>query len=419
MHLSRSRARSTVVSRSAISPIGGIMEVVVFDLVSYDRHVDDLVVDGELPWPLPKRHFDPGVAVRTYAEHLAAWEELDRLGFDGVGFNEHHTSPYGLMNSPNLLAAAATQRTERLKLHIYANLLPLHDPLRLAEELAMLDCMSGGRIVAGFARGIPREHTVYGVPMTESRARFEEAFEIIRALWTEEVASYEGKFWSYENVAIWPRPVQRPHPPLWVPVTSSKETIEWAGRNAIAITPGMGHPGLRDDVLRYYAQCLNAAGHELTPDLVHLNMNAYVAADKAQAVREAGPYLLYFNRTLFSHGNETEAGAQRKTGYISASSLDYVRPENLSAAQRAKADYRKQTMADIEREAENWAWGSPEEVRDRILDAARRSGAGRVLVNLNRGAMPQEMFLEQIRRFARDVLPALREHTPAVPPSPR
>ena len=117
--------------------------------------------------------------MRTYAEHLDAWEEIDKLGYDGVGFNEHHSSPYGLMNSPNLLAASAAQRTKRLKLLIYGNLLPLHEPLRLAEELAMLDCLSNGRMISGFARGIPREYNVHNMPQAESRARFEEAWEII------------------------------------------------------------------------------------------------------------------------------------------------------------------------------------------------------------------------------------------------
>ena len=85
------------------------------------------------------------------------------FGYDGVGFNEHHCSPYGLMNSPNLMAAAAAQRTKRLKLLIYGNLLPLHEPLRLAEELAMIDCLSNGRLISGFARGIPREYQVHNV----------------------------------------------------------------------------------------------------------------------------------------------------------------------------------------------------------------------------------------------------------------
>jgi alkanesulfonate monooxygenase SsuD/methylene tetrahydromethanopterin reductase-like flavin-dependent oxidoreductase (luciferase family) len=179
------------------------MKVFVFDLLPYGENLEHLKNGArELPWPLAKQHFNPEVAVRTYAEHLEAWEELDRLGFDGVAFNEHHTSPYGLMNSPNLLAAAATQRTKRLKLLVYGNLLPLHEPLRLAEELAMLDCMSNGRLISGFARGIPREHNVYDVPQPDSRARFEEAWEIIRRAWTEEVFSYEGRFWSCRDLAI-------------------------------------------------------------------------------------------------------------------------------------------------------------------------------------------------------------------------
>ena len=125
------------------------MKVIVFDLVAYGEQLDPLRTGNELPYPLPKSHVKPEVAVRTYAEHLEAWEEMDRLGYDGVGFNEHHCSPYGLMNSPNLMATAAAQRTKKLILLIYGNLLPLHEPLRLAEELAMIDCLSNGRLISG------------------------------------------------------------------------------------------------------------------------------------------------------------------------------------------------------------------------------------------------------------------------------
>ena len=365
----------------------------------------------ELPWPLPKRHFKPEVAVRTYAEHLAAWEEMDRLGYDGVGFNEHHTSPYGLMNSPNLLAASAAQRTKRLKLLIYGNLLPMHEPLRLAEELAMLDCLSNGRIISGFARGIPREYNVYKVPLAESRARFEEAWEIIYRAWTEEVFSYDGKFWSYEDVAIWPRPVQQPHPPVWVPVTGSKETIEWAGRHNIPITPGLVPTrGVREDIIRYYARCLAQHGHRLTPEHLIIQASVYVADSKAQAVKEAGPYTLYFNQTLFSHGNITEANLQRDAGYLSTSSFDYVRPENLSAVSGSRERYRDMTMDDVAREAEHLPWGTPGEVAERLIAAADHAGASTVLVGMNRGAMPQEMFMHQVQRFGTEVLPKLQAH---------
>jgi alkanesulfonate monooxygenase SsuD/methylene tetrahydromethanopterin reductase-like flavin-dependent oxidoreductase (luciferase family) len=386
------------------------MKVFCFDLLPYGEELDHLKVGKELPWPLPKQHFKPEVAARTYEEHLQVWEEMDRLGYDGVGFNEHHTSPYGMMNSPNLMAAAAAQRTKNLKLLIYGNLLPVHDPLRLAEELSMLDCMSNGRLISGFARGIPREHEVYGVPQTESRARFEEAWEIIERAWTDEVFSFEGRFWSYNDVAIWPRPVQQPRPPVWIPVTSSKETIEWAAARNLPITPGAGSRGLREDVIRHYARCLAAAGHQITPGHLIIQAQAYVADSKEQALKEAGPHALYFNQTLFSHGNITEANLQRDTGYLSSSSFDYVRPENLTAVARAREDYRDLTMEQLAKQVEMQPWGPPDEVAQRIIDSADHAGSNTVLVSLNRGVMPHQMFLNQVQRFAKEVLPALQAH---------
>ena len=123
------------------------MNIFGFDLLPYPEHLDHLKVDGELPYPLPGKHFRPELAVRNYREHLDAWALMEELGFDGIGFNEHHTSPYGLMTSPNIMAAAASQRLSRMKILIYGNLLPIHEPLRLAEELAMLDCLTGGRLI--------------------------------------------------------------------------------------------------------------------------------------------------------------------------------------------------------------------------------------------------------------------------------
>jgi alkanesulfonate monooxygenase SsuD/methylene tetrahydromethanopterin reductase-like flavin-dependent oxidoreductase (luciferase family) len=386
------------------------VKVFVFDLLPYGENLEHLRVGNELPYPLSKQYFKADVAVKTYAEHLDAWELLDKLGYDGVGFNEHHTSPYGLMNSPNLMAASAAQRTKNIKLLIYGNLLPLHEPLRLAEELAMLDCLSNGRLISGFARGIPREYNVHNVKHAESRARFEEAYEIIMKAWTEDVFSYEGKFWSYHDVAIWPRPVQQPAPPVWTPITSSKESIEWAAAHNIPITPGLGSRGAREDIIRYYATCLAQAGHKITPGHITISMEAYVADSKAQAVSEYGPHHLYFNRVLYSHGNTTELDLNKKTGYLSDDSTSYVRPENRAVAARSRADYRDMTLADVEKNAETLPWGTAEEVRDRIIEAAEHAGAGTVQLSFNRGAMPHEMFVAQIKRFAKDVLPALQAH---------
>jgi alkanesulfonate monooxygenase SsuD/methylene tetrahydromethanopterin reductase-like flavin-dependent oxidoreductase (luciferase family) len=113
---------------------------------------------------------------------------------------------------------------------------------------------------------------------------------------------------------------------------------------------------------------------------------------------------------LFSHGNFTETAKQRETGYSSTSSTDYVRAENLRAAEFNRGDFRNMTMADMEKMADRLPWGTPAEVAEKLIRLAEHTGAGTVQVNFNRGAMPQEMFVEQIRRFARDVLPILQAH---------
>jgi alkanesulfonate monooxygenase SsuD/methylene tetrahydromethanopterin reductase-like flavin-dependent oxidoreductase (luciferase family) len=204
--------------------------------------------------------------------------------------------------------------------------------------------------------------------------------------------------------------VQKPGPEIWIPIVGSKESIEFAARKNAVITPGLARGGLQEDIIRYFAKCLAKNGHQITPHHLSIALPVYVADSKAEAVREFAPYHLYFNRTLFSHGNFTETAKQRDAGYVSQSSNDYVRPENMRAAQGLREDYRNMTMADFERQAEHMAFGTPKEVTERIIASAEAAGANQVQISLNRGALPQEMFLNQIRRFAREVLPALQAH---------
>ena len=386
------------------------MRIFGFDLLPYPEHMDDLKVDGELPYPLPKRHFRPDLARQNYHDHLDAWAMMEETGFDGIGFNEHHTSPYGMMPSPNLMAAAASQRTSRMKLLIYGNCLPVHQPLRLAEELSMLDCLTDGRLISGFVRGIPREYIAYGLDLGESRARFEEAWEIIKLAWSEEEFSYDGKFWSYKDVAIWPRPVQQPRPPVWVPVTVSGDTIAWAGRENIPITPGANAtPEVRQDMVRYYAQCLDEAGHTITPDHLSMGVSVYVADNRQQAMEEAGPYLLYFYHTLFSHGNVSNVEQQRQSGYRTETDTAYIRPENREGFLRSVQGFRSMTLEGLDGN-DRACWGSPEEVRDYLIELADRVGAGTLMLNFNMGAMPTDMYVRNLRRFGEEVLPALQAH---------
>jgi alkanesulfonate monooxygenase SsuD/methylene tetrahydromethanopterin reductase-like flavin-dependent oxidoreductase (luciferase family) len=389
------------------------VKVFIFDLLAYGKHFDQYKATKYLPYPLANDHYDPEVAAQTYEQHLQAWEEMDKLGFDGVGLNEHHTTPHGMMNSPNMMAAVGAQRTKKLKFLMLGNLVPLHNPLRIAEELAMADTMSRGRILSGFARGVPREYNVYGVPMAESRARFEEAVEIILKAWTEPKFSYEGKYWSYKDIAIWPRPFQQPHPPVWVPFTGSKETIEWAGRhNFSAVLPDFKR-GLTEDIVGYFAKQLAKNGHTLTPDHLCFFTDAFVADNKEAALKEYSPFYFYFVHTLWHHGSTKEKEAAVKTsGYVSSSSFDYVREENRAAAGLDREKMKAMTVADVEKRIDDGllAFGNAKHVTDKLIADAERYGANNLLIMMNLGAMSHEVFMKQLRRFAKEVLPTLQAH---------
>jgi alkanesulfonate monooxygenase SsuD/methylene tetrahydromethanopterin reductase-like flavin-dependent oxidoreductase (luciferase family) len=389
------------------------MKVYVFDLLPYDRRFDVSKTDGYLPYPLPRREFDAEIAARTYDEHIEAWKEMEKAGFDGVAMTEHHNTPHGLMNSPNMMAAVAAQHTTRLELLLLGNLLPVHNPLRIAEELAMADCLSKGRVISGFVRGVPREYRTYQIPIAESRARLEEAYEIVIKAWTEETFSYEGKFWQFHDIAIWPRPYQKPYPPVWVPFTGSKETIEWAAaRNLTAVIPDFKR-GLTEDMVGYFAKNLEKHGHRLTPDKLCFFTDAYVADNKAAALREYGPYYLYFNQVIWHHGSLDPGGKIPPGGRTADSpSLDYVRPENKQAAAVDREKIRSMTIADVEHRVDigELAFGSASEVTERLIEMTEHAGANSLLVSMNLGAQPNKVFIEQIRRFGREVLPRLKAH---------
>ena len=171
------------------------MKLYNFDLLAYPH------VPKEAPrTPVPSSFFDPIKGAANYAEHLEEMAYCEELGFDGVVFNEHHYSAYGTMPSPNLIASALSQRTKKIKIGVLGNILPLRNhPVRVAEEYAMIDCLSNGRLIAGFVRGIPPEYIWYGVNPGESRGRFQEAYELILRAWKEPVWSYEGKFFKLHD----------------------------------------------------------------------------------------------------------------------------------------------------------------------------------------------------------------------------
>jgi alkanesulfonate monooxygenase SsuD/methylene tetrahydromethanopterin reductase-like flavin-dependent oxidoreductase (luciferase family) len=174
---------------------------------------------------------------RPWVPERQAFEELleqiqltERLGFDEAWFAEHHHSDYGMLASPNLIIAALAHRTRRLRLGNLVNALPLHDPIRLAEECAILDILTGGRLNVGLGRGVPRDDLKHGLDRSTAQARFEEGVEILLRAWTEESFTSAGTAWNYVDISCRPRPLQRPHPPIYYGATSPESPAMVARR---------------------------------------------------------------------------------------------------------------------------------------------------------------------------------------------
>src|SRR5690348_17741399 len=176
---------------------------------------------------VPNRLWDDERSRGLYREYIDQLVYASEIGFDGMVLNEHHQNIYGLMPSPNLIAAALAQATKNGRIVVLGNLLPLHmNPLRVAEEYAMLDNMSNGRIVAGLAPGAGAENFNYDVPSAPTRRQFWEAVDLVVRAWTDDGPfMHEGQWYPMRYVNPWPKPMQTPHSPVWVPGSRSKGTM--------------------------------------------------------------------------------------------------------------------------------------------------------------------------------------------------
>jgi alkanesulfonate monooxygenase SsuD/methylene tetrahydromethanopterin reductase-like flavin-dependent oxidoreductase (luciferase family) len=157
----------------------------------------------------------------VYERALSRIEVMDRTGYDCVWLAEHHFNTYSVCPSINVMATHVAARTQRVRIGMAVSLAAFYNPLRLAEEVAMIDVLSGGRVNWGAGRGFDRsEFEAFGVPVEESSDRFRECVEIVLASWRQERMSYQGRFWKYDGVEVLPKPLQSPHPPVWLAATS-------------------------------------------------------------------------------------------------------------------------------------------------------------------------------------------------------
>lgn len=377
------------------------MKIYNFDLLAYPD------VPGDVPGtPIPSTYFDPLVGAKNYREHLDEMAFCEELGFEGVVFNEHHYSAYGTMPSPNLIAAALSQKTSRMKIGILGNILPLRNhPVRVAEEYAMLDCMSEGRLIAGFVRGIPSEYLWYNINPSESRGRFGEAFEVIMRAWTEPVWSYHGDFFHFENCAIWPRPVQQPHPPIWVAARSA-ESIEWCVKRHIPIAQVYQTTAQIEDTFNYYRKVAKNEGWEPGPEDFILTRHIYVDETEEKARTVAEPALRYFF-TLWNRGfNDaiTEpAVKQRKVKEFlnTEKSFNYFREGN-----QERVNFHPLSWEDLDKTGFIIA-GNPDSVARKLNEQMRQVGAEHFMGMFHIGHLAHEKVVNALKLFHKEVMPQL------------
>jgi alkanesulfonate monooxygenase SsuD/methylene tetrahydromethanopterin reductase-like flavin-dependent oxidoreductase (luciferase family) len=209
----------------------------------------------------PERRVD---LATVFARALDRVEIMDKTGFDAVWMAEHHFSSFSVCPSVHMMGTLAAARTKRLRIGTGVSLAPFYHPLRLAEEVALLDVLSGGRVNWGAGRGFARvEFENFGVPAEESTSRFREAVEIVLRAWTEERLTFAGEHFRFDGVEVLPKPMQLPHPPVWMAATS-ESSIDWAASRGFSILmdPHAAHRDIGNK-RRYYAERLEAAGFSI------------------------------------------------------------------------------------------------------------------------------------------------------------
>jgi alkanesulfonate monooxygenase SsuD/methylene tetrahydromethanopterin reductase-like flavin-dependent oxidoreductase (luciferase family) len=386
--------------RQATLQARGDVKYFFFHLMSWPYLPADFDALYESAWVwAPNSLYDPVKGEELYREYINTLAFAEELGFDGVCVNEHHQNAYGLMPSPNLIAAALTQRTRKIKIAVIGNALPLYNPpLRVAEEFAMLDVISGGRLVAGMVIGGGPEYFSYQVDPTTAREKFREALDLILQAWTRPGPfTWNSKHYYFRNVNPWPRPMQQPHPPIWIPGVGSLETIEFVAQRRFAY---MGVPYFHIDVFRrVFAQFRDActrAGYTADPEQMGWGVPIYVAETDRQAREEFEPHFWYFVRNLMKGIGTTPPG------YTSAKSAAAILKNQKFFL------YNQKTWDDVEKGVYAIV-GSPETVRQKLDQYQKELGCGVILTGCQTGTLSHELARKSMTLLAREVLPHVRE----------
>lgn len=251
--------------------------------------------DGPAPgmevWPVGPEYCQPAIAADSFQKTLDLCVKAEALGFDWISVSEHHYAPYMMTPNPLILAAALTQVIKKAKIALLGPLVPLNNPVRLAEEIAMLDALSNGRMVALFLRGTPNEHNTYDTNKDDTRGMTQEGIDLILKAWTEkEPFAWQGQHYQFSNVAVWPRGPQLPHTPTYGS-GNSEESVVFAAQRKMGIAFSFAEPETVKKWVDLYLKAADKAGWKPTPEHVLYRGISYVAETDEQAGADVMAYM--------------------------------------------------------------------------------------------------------------------------------
>lgn len=336
-------------------------------------------------------HFEDRKSARRYLEDFAELAvRAEELGFDGIWVSEHHFTPYGgIQPRPQLMLAHLAARTRRIRLGTAVSLVPFDNPIRLAEDFALVDVLSGGRLDWGVGRGLfAFEYDGMGVSQDEGRERLEEGVDVVLRAWQEERLDYRGRFTRTEGLRVLPRPLQDPHPPVYAAAVSP-ESVAWVARRGLhnLQVPYVAPLEVTDERLASWRSQLAAEGHGWDPRLV-LMMHTHVGETERRARQECEEPLGRYLKLVGDHF-PTKVKSKQYAHYAQmAPAVKSMTPEALFAGDRVVV-------------------GDAEGVTRRIEALRERFGLDEYMLFVNWGGLDHALTLASLERFARDVMPAL------------
>ena len=378
-----------------------------FNLMPWPYLPDDFTEKHRSVWvDVDSRLFDPVKANRVYNDYLDLLEFAADVGYDGVGINEHHQNAYGLMPSPQLMASTLARRTRDASILLLGQSLALYDPpTRVAEEMAMIDCISGGRLISGFPVGSSMDDNyACGVNPATLREKYMEAHDLIRRAWSDpDVFAWNGKHYKLRYVNLWPRPIQNP-PPIWIPGGGSVETWDFCAQHNYNYSYLSFSGYIRGaQLMEGFWRRLEALGSEFNPYQAAFAQQICVAETDAEAQRLYEKHARYFfSRCLHVHPGFADAPGYRTEATIRAGLQSQMAGQSSALNQAATLSWQEMIDKGF------IIAGSPDSVAEQMERVARTLKVGHVVCLLHFGDMPNEVCRYSTEMFAQRVIPRIR-----------